>query len=286
MGKLMCLIKAAGIALFLASCSLNAAQAGEKGKLYVVGMGPAGPDLTAPRALAVIEKADLILCSPGMPKKFAMFGRYIDPGKVAFDPWKEIFGKEARALKKKNYQQWLEKSEHHIKKVQAFLVQSIEKGKTVVLMDGGDPCIYGPSLNYLLKGFDEDLFEIIPGMSALNAAGAALKQTLTPEDVRFVLLASASSLLGDPPGKQDDIFKYLSRFETTMVLYMSLKSLNRVIKRFQEYYPLDLPIAVVYYAGYAEKEKVLRSTIGSIIQDIKKMDEKWIGLVIVGKCAG
>lgn len=53
----------------------------ESGKLYVVGMGPAGPDLTALRALDVVKKADLLLSSPGMPDKFQMFGAWIDPQK-------------------------------------------------------------------------------------------------------------------------------------------------------------------------------------------------------------
>jgi len=65
-----------------------------------VGMGPAGPDLTAPRALAVIEKADVILCSPGMPKKFERFGKSIDPKKVAFNPWEGIYDEKAKKLKK------------------------------------------------------------------------------------------------------------------------------------------------------------------------------------------
>jgi len=275
-------MKVVGICLLLVSWSLMTTHAGEKGKLYVVGIGPAGPDLTAPRALAVIKKADVILCSPGMPKKFIIFGEYIDPEKVAFDPWNEIFGEKAKALKKRNYQEWLKKAERHITKVQAFLLQSIEEGKTVVMVDGGDPCIYGPSLNYLLKGFDDTLFEIIPGMSAFNAASAALKRTMTPKEVRFVLLTSLSSLFGESWEKDDGILKHLSKYETTMVLYMSLKSLDKMVERFQKYYPADLPIAVVYYAGYAE-EKVLRSTIGSIVKDIKKMDEKWIGLLVIGK---
>jgi len=80
-------------------CSIMA-QA--KGKLYVVGMGPAGPDLTAPKALEVVEKADVLLCSPRIPDRFAAFSRTIDPSKIAFDPWKGIFDKKANELKRSN----------------------------------------------------------------------------------------------------------------------------------------------------------------------------------------
>ena len=269
-------------------CIFSSYQLGyavQSGKLYVVGMGPSGPDLTAPRALDLVEKADVLLCSPGMPKKFARFGTHIDPQKVAFNPWEILFGKEMRELRKKNYQEWVKRSKKEVKRVQDFILEKINEGKRVVMMDGGDPCIYGPSLTYLLKGFDDNLFEVIPGMSALNAAAAALKRSLTPEEVRFVILSSPESLFGEAWEKGDEILKDLSKYETTMILYMSLSSLNRVTDLFKKYFSSDLAIAVVYYAGYPDKEKVLRSKLGSIVEDIKKMNEKWIGLVVIGKCA-
>ncbi len=56
----------------------------DKGKLYVLGMGPSEADLTAPRAVAILEKADIILCSLHMQERF---GKHIDPDNVAFNPW-------------------------------------------------------------------------------------------------------------------------------------------------------------------------------------------------------
>ncbi|MEZ4566443.1 MAG: hypothetical protein R2860_05570 [Desulfobacterales bacterium] len=73
--------------------------ADQSGKLYVVGMGPSGADLCAPRALDVVRKADVLLCSPGMPDKFDMFGTAIDPSKIAFNPWENIMGESVRQLK-------------------------------------------------------------------------------------------------------------------------------------------------------------------------------------------
>jgi len=49
------------------------------------------------------------------------------------------------------------------------VLQQIKAGKTVVMLDGGDPCVYGRSLYWLLKGFDDRYFEIIPVMSAFNS---------------------------------------------------------------------------------------------------------------------
>ena len=179
-------LPAFGVSLFLL-CSLVCAQAEDAGKLYVVGMGPAGPDLTAPRVLSIVKKADFLLCSPRMPERFSRFGAHIDPTKVAFDPWKGIFDD---ASHNKDPQSRAAAEEKQRKKVQDFVLEKIKAGKTVVMMDAGDPCIYGPLLSHLLVGLDDRHYEVIPGMSAFNAAGAALKRSLTCGDTRFVMLTS------------------------------------------------------------------------------------------------
>ena len=271
--------------LFLILTLSAGVPAAEKGRLYVVGMGPAGADLTAPRALDIIRKADVYLCSPGMPDKFHMFENDIDPDKVAFNPWENILGKDAGNLKKDDPAAWRAGAEKQRKKVQGFVREQINNGRTVVMMDGGDPCIYGPSLHYLLEGLDPALFEVIPGMSALNAAGAALKTSLTPSSARFVLLTSPRSMFGENWEKEDDILKDLAKYDATMVWYMSIRSMERVVEKFNKYYSPDLPIAVIYYAGYPEKQKVLRSRLETILKDVREMDEKWLGLFIAGECA-
>jgi len=271
-------------ALALVLISVAAGEAGEQGRLYVVGMGPAGADLTAPRALSVVERADVILCSPGMPKKFALFGSHIDPAKVAFDPWKGITDEKARKLKQKDPVAWAAEVEKQRKKVQAFIREQISQGRTVVMMDGGDPCIYGPTLNYLLNGFDDRLFEVIPGMSAVNAAGAALRRSLTCDESRFVLLSSFDSLMGKCSSKDDTIIRDLAKYKSTIVLYMSLRSVSDLAKKLKNYYDADVPVAIVFYAGYADKETVLKSTLADIASDLGAAHEQWLGLVIIGEC--
>ena len=57
-----------------------------------------------------------------------------------------------------------------------------------------------------------------------------------------------------------------------MVFYMALSSMDRLVEKFKKYYPPELPMAIVYYAGYSEKERVLKSTLGTIRDDLKKVD--------------
>ncbi len=261
-------------------CNPPGADAGKTGKLYVVSMGPAGPELTAPRVLEIVKKADYYFCSPRMPDRFEAFKDYIDPSKVVFLPDEDA----KTSGKGKKSSSRVDAREEKRKRTQAFILEKIEAGKTVVMMDGGDACVYGPTLNRLLSGMDEKYYEVVPGMGAFNAAAAALKRSMTCDDSRFVMLTSPRSLLGEGKEPRDDILKDLAKYKTTMVLYMSLRNLKELTAEFKKYFPLDYPIAVVYYAGYVDKETVLRSTLGHIEADVKKMDEKWLGLVVTGEC--
>ncbi|MCD6185707.1 MAG: hypothetical protein J7K84_07960 [Deltaproteobacteria bacterium] len=151
------------------------------------------------------------------------------------------------------------------------------------MLDSGDPCVYGPSLYWLLKGFDYQYLEVIPGISAFNAAGAALKKPMIGEGINFVMLTAPHSMFGRSFEKGDKLLKDFSKYDVTMVFYMALSSMDKLVEKFSKYYPPELPMAIVYYAGYSEKERILKSTLGKILDDLKKTDEKWMGLLIIGK---
>jgi len=267
-------------AIFVSVYSLaSPANAKAEGKLYVIGMGPAGPDLTAPRGLAILEKADIFLCPPYIQKNFP---GQIDPAKVAFDPWEGIHDEGAMKLRKIDYGKWLQRVEKRKKKVFNFVMDAIHKKKTVVMLDSGDPCVYGPSLYWLLKGFDHRYLEVIPGISAFNAASAALKRAMIGEGINFVMLTAPHSMFGRSFEKGDDLLKDLSNYNITMVFYMAISSMDKLVEKFSKYYPQDLPMAIVYYAGYSDKQMVLKTSLGTVLDDLKKCDEKWLGLLIIG----
>ena len=270
------------VALAAVLCIPYGAGAEKNGKLYVVGMGPAGPDLTAPRALEIVKKADYYFCSPRMPLRFEAFKDYIDPTKVVYF---EDEGEAKRKGGKIDSQSRKAARKQKRKKTQAFIMEKIKAGKTVVMMDGGDACVYGPTLNGLLLGLDEKYYEVVPGLGAFNAAAAAMKRSMTCDESRFVMLTSPRSLLGKNMAPEDGILKDLAKYKTTMVLYMSLGKLKDMTAELKKYFPPDYPVSVIYYAGYVDRETVLKTSLGKIEEDVQKMDEKWLGLVVMGECA-
>ncbi|MEA2060607.1 MAG: SAM-dependent methyltransferase, partial [Thermodesulfobacteriota bacterium] len=250
------------------------------GKFYVIGTGPAGPEHATCKAIEYIKKADVVFCSADVSERFSM---YLKGKKMGGEPWRgdfkykwkdlETLGPEIRkACREERIEYW--------NKTVASIKKEMNNGRTVALLDSGDPCIFGPS-HRIIEGFDPDEVEIIPGLGCFQAAMTALKKSSIPAyDTRFLMLTAPFFLLGKP--ENEEILKDLSKYPITMGLYMALKDADRLINKLKKYYPHDLPAAVVYNAGYPEKEKVFKGTLDTILNVIKSQKEKWMGMLIIG----
>ena len=74
-----------------------------------------------------------------------------------------------------------------------------------------------------------------------------------------------------------------SRFNGTLVFYMGLAQIDHLVGTLKKYNPGDLPVAVVYYAGYSHKQKVVKGTLDTILAKIAPEKERWMGMIIVGR---
>jgi precorrin-4 methylase len=264
--------------------ALQAQAALKPGTFYVVGTGPAGPEHATLRALEVMQQADFILTDAKTAARFAQYlqGKTIlaDPWEGMWDykgkPWREIpsLGKEeVKAFKAAR----IKRRDDLVAQVKAKLAQ----GQTVALLDNGDPCLFGPS-HWYIEGFDPQQVEIIPGVGAFSAAMAALKKSSLPAyDTRFVLQTSPFFFWGKQ--RQDDLARELAKYPTTMVFFMGLEEMQPLVAMLQKHYPADLPIAVVYHAGFPDREKVVKGTIADILSKIAAEKEQWLGMIIVGR---
>jgi uroporphyrin-III C-methyltransferase len=278
--------RAAG--LLLAACLLLgipglAQEQPQPGKFYVVSTGPAGPELATLKAIATMKKADLVLCTPRTAKSFQAYLQ----GKKIEDPWKKlwfyhgkVWMKELATFKPQERQKIItlksKERDAFVKQMQAVLAQ----GKNVALLDGGDPTIFSRAY-WLLKGLPQDQVEIIPGVGAYTAAMAALKKAGTGGGARFVLQTAPFAFYGK--NDRDDLAQALSRFNGTLVFYMGLAHIHHLVDTLKKYNPGDLPVAVVYYAGYPKKQKVVKGTLDNILARIAPEKEKWLGMIIVGR---
>jgi uroporphyrin-III C-methyltransferase len=254
------------------------------GKFYVIGTGPAGPEHATLKALETMKKADLVLCHPEMAKKFQAYLK----GKKVQDPWKELWFYQGKVWMKVLHlfkpekrraivAEKMRQRDEYVKQLKVILAQ----GKKVALLDGGDPTVYSRAF-WLLEGLDEDQVEIIPGVGAMTAALAALKKSSTGAGARFVAQTAPFAFFGK--SDRDDLARDLSRHPGTLVFYMGLTEIDNLVNALKKYNPGDLPVAVVYYAGYPQKEKVVKGTLDNILARIAPEKEKWMGMIIVGRC--
>jgi uroporphyrin-III C-methyltransferase len=280
--KMVWLILALGLTLV---CSLapGAGAHPHHGMFYVVSTGPAGPELATLKAIETMKNADLVLCEPGTAKRFQTYLQ----GKKVENPWKKlwryqgkIWMKDLASFPPEQRQavvaQKSRERDEFVKQMQTLLQQ----GKKVALLDGGDPTIFSRAF-WLLEGLDEHQVEIIPGVGAYTASMAALKKAATGGGARFVLQTAPFAFYGKTD--RDDLAKALSRFPGTLVFYMGLAEIQGLVNTLKKYNPGDLPVAVVYYAGYPQKQKVVKGTLDTILARIAPEKEKWMGMMIVGR---
>ncbi len=120
-----------------------------QGKLYVVGLGPGSQDMLTIRALMAIEESEYIV---GYEKYVKRISSLIAGKKVVTTG----MHKEVERVK---------------------IAVELAKNSVVSLVSGGDPSIYGMLplvVEYLLENGIEINVEVVPGITALNAASALL----------------------------------------------------------------------------------------------------------------
>jgi len=259
----------------------------EKGRLYVIGTGPAGPQTATLQALESMARMDAIAASQ---EHVRLFSDYIGAKVYLFDPWKCIFeyrGKPLPELRGMELRDFIQERSRLIESRVGLIRGLLEKGKNVGLLDSGNPLLFAPGNWYLEKFAPQDVV-IIPGMGSDAAAMAALGKSVLPaNDARFILQSSPFYLMDHRTGGTGMI-EDLSKYPATMILYIALQMPDRLFKLLGAVYPPDMPCAVVFWAGYPDRERVLKGTIGDMGTKLKDEPEgdKDMGLLLIGRFLG
>jgi uroporphyrin-III C-methyltransferase len=132
----------------------------QKGTVYLVGAGPGDPELLTLRALRLLETADVIFHDDLVPEEIlALAHRHALVTSV---------GK--RCGRPRITQQG----------IHALLIESARAGQSVVRLKSGDPLIFGRASEEIAALRAAGVaFEVVPGVTAALAAGAALGLPLT-----------------------------------------------------------------------------------------------------------
>jgi precorrin-4 methylase len=243
---------------------------GKKGEsvFYLISVGVGDADLITVRAIDTIKRSDVIVCREKMKEKFAEYLK----GKKFLDSsrgWRYSKKDRSKLTDKEKKARSEERRKRRAELVSKIRSQ-IAKGKTVSILDSGDPLIYGPKAWYLEEFKDLNPI-VVPGVSCFNAANAALRKSITSgKETSSVVLTS-----------RRDIEK-MSAHHPTMVVFTMRTEFKDLITKLKNLYSSQTPIAIVVYAGYKEKESVIRGTLKNIMNKVGDEKLPFEHLIYVG----
>lgn len=259
----------------------NALTDPKEGKIYLVGVGPGDSDLITIRGMNIIRKADLIICWEGILERFSRELK----GKEIVQPPRGVwiwfgYGKKASEFKGGELEKF-RKSEKARAEIITKVRNAVIHGETVAFLSQGDPLIYGPWV-WILREFREMRPIVIPGLSSFNAGNAALQKDVTSGKTTKSVILTMPDLHG--MAKTDTIEKLASHRATLVIFMPFVRNTNLVdlVQKLSAHYPSKTPIALVSYAGYRQKERIVKGRLSNILVRVGNQKLPFETLIYVG----
>lgn len=228
--------------------------------VHFVGAGPGAEDLITIRGQKYLEQADVIIYA----------GSLVNPALL------KSAGNDCRIYNS---------AYMHLEEVIGVMENAESKGLMTVRLHTGDPAVYG-AIKEQMEELDKRgiAYDVCPGVSALFGAAAALGIEYTlPEVSQSVIITRAEGRTAVP---ERESLKSLAMHQATMVLFLSSGMAEKVRAELIEGgYAPDTPAAVVYKATWPE-EKVIRTTLSELVQEMEKAGITKTALIVVGEVLG
>ena len=225
-------------------------------KVYFVGAGPGDPDLLTVKARRLLENARLCIYA----------GSLVNPKLLDLLP--------ADAERYDSAAMNLDQIVEHFKRAK-------EEGIDAVRLHTGEPSLYG-AIGEQMDALDQlgvD-YEVVPGISAFQAAAAALRVELTaPEVAQTVILTRTPGRTPMPPA--EDLAR-LAQSHATLCIFLSTDRVAELTGMLAEHYGPDCPAALVYHASWPD-EQVVRGTLADVGQQIQAAGLTKTAIFLVGR---
>jgi len=216
-----------------------------------VGAGPGAPDLITVRGRQLLEDADLLVYA----------GSLVNPELV------RVSGATVKI------------DSHGLKlgDIVDAMARAASTGKRVVRLHSGDPSLYGAIVEQMVELQARGVpFLIVPGVSSMFAAAAALKTQLTLRGVSesVIVTRAAGATL------EKDRLPELSQLGATLVVFLGTEHLEEITARLA--CPPETPAAVVYHATH-DDEKIVTGSVVEIAQKARAAGITQTALLVVGE---
>jgi precorrin-4/cobalt-precorrin-4 C11-methyltransferase len=224
-------------------------------KVYFVGAGPGDPELITLKGRKLLDGAGVIVWA----------GSLVNP--------KLMEGVGAKLH---------DSAGMNLDETTKVMADAVKAGMPVVRLHTGDISFYSAISEQIerLRGL-EISFEIIPGVSSVGAAAAALGQELTIPEVSQSVIHTR--MAGRTPVPDMESIESFAEHSTTMAIFLSVSMMDKLTEKLLEgAYTPDTPMAVVERASWPE-QRIVRGTIKDIAQKVKDAGIKKTALIFVGE---
>jgi uroporphyrinogen III methyltransferase/synthase len=236
-----------------------------KGKVYLVGAGPGDAGLITVRGAELLRIADCVvydrLANP-------LLLRYAKQGVEILEAGKRA-GSHSYA-------------QHEINEL---LIDKAKRGKMVVRLKGGDPCIFGRGAEEAASLVDAGIdFEFVPGITAAVGAAEYSGIMLTHRDYS----SSVAFITGheaDDKQKSGIDWSTLAHFEGTLVFYMGVANLESISKELIKHGMSDNTPAAVVADATLPSQRIVTARLTNVAQMCLDENIEPPAILIIGRAA-
>ncbi|TAN61212.1 precorrin-4 C(11)-methyltransferase [bacterium] len=225
-------------------------------KVYFIGAGPGDLELLTLKAAKIIRKADIIIYAGSLVNKDIL--KFAKKASVSYDS-----------------------SKMTLEEVLGIIDKEKANKKIIARLHTGDPSLYGAIQEQMdwceKKGIT---CEVIPGVSSFQAAAASLRQEFTLPGVSQTVILTRLSGRTKVPAKED--LEKLAKIRGTLIIFLSVQDIGRVVKKLRRGYGQDTPVAVIERASWPDERRIY-GTLADITKKVIIAGIKRQALIIVGE---
>lgn len=229
-------------------------------KVWFIGAGPGAPDLLTIRGAKLIAEADVVIWARSLVHEGVL---------EHASPDAEI----------------IESTTIPLEGVRDLYERAVLEDLKVARVHSGDPSLYG-AVNEQIERCDEIglEWEMVPGVSSLGGAAAAIGRELTIPEVAQSVIVTRRPNRTPMPGNED--IKSFAAHGTTMAIFLSAAKPRALQQDLLEGgYPPDTPCAVVYRASWPDEE-VIRCRLEEMADRVRLAGFTRQALILVGPGLG
>jgi precorrin-4 C11-methyltransferase len=229
----------------------------DTGKVWFVGAGPGDPELLTLKGKALLEKADVIVYA----------GSLVNPALLGFA---------------RNDAAVYDSAGMTLEEMCTVMCEAAHAGKSVVRLHTGDPSLYG-AIGEQIAALDAAGVHsaVVPGVSSLFAAAAALGREYTLPDITQTLIVTrCAGRTAVPSGEH---LSALAAHGTSMAVFLSAGLIREVEEELLAGgLERETPAAIVYRASWPG-EKIVRGTVGTLAKMAEDAGISKTALILAGR---